>query len=154
MLDYNEFTILPMKLSLISNFIVQLHLEHNKMTSFNFTLEGVVFTALKTLKLSNNRIKSLECNGNTISFPKVEELTLSHNALTSLPVNLGKSLPSLKTLSLNNNKLDDIVDTSFGMGLEILDLSNNDIGYLPPGLSNIETLKELVVYGNRFVVTR
>lgn len=141
-----------MRLSLISNFIVHLHLEHNKIISFNFTLEGVVFTALKTLKLSNNRIKSVECGGKTVSFPKLEELTLSHNGLTSLPANLGKVFPTLKILSLSSNKLDDIVDTSFGLGLEILDLSNNDIGYLPPGLSNIETLKDLIVYGNRYSI--
>lgn len=121
------------------------------MTSFNFTMEGVVFTALKTMKLSNNRIKSLDCSGTTVSFPKLEELTLSHNALTSLPTNLGQTLPALKILSLSSNKLDDIVDTSFGLGLEVLDLSNNDIGYLPPGLSNIQSLKELTVYGNRYV---
>lgn len=138
-----------MKISLISNFIVQLNLEHNKMTSFDFTLEGVVFPTLKTLKLNNNRIKLLQCNGNTTSFPKVEELTLNHNALTSLPENLSNVLPSLKTLSLSSNKLDNITDTSFGQGLEILDLSNNDIGYLPPSLSNIDSLKELIVYGNR-----
>lgn len=139
-----------MKIRIISNFIVQLNLEHNKMTSFDFTLEGVVFTALKTLKLNNNRIKSLQITGSTISFPKVEELTLNHNALTSLPENLPTVLPSLKILSLSSNKLDNISDTSFGQGLEILDLSNNDIGYLPPGLSNIESLKELIVYGNRY----
>ncbi|KAI7891954.1 uncharacterized protein EV154DRAFT_419476 [Mucor mucedo] len=154
LLNNNEFTLFPMRLSLISNFIVQLHLEHNKMTSFNFTMEGVVFTALRTLKLSSNRIKSLDCSGATISFPKLEELTLSHNGLTALPTNLGQTLPALKILSLSSNKLDDIVDTSFGLKLEILDLSNNDIGYLPPGLSNIQTLKELTVYGNRFRVPR
>jgi Leucine-rich repeat (LRR) protein len=142
-----------MQLNTISTFIVQLHLEHNKLTSFNFNIMGVVFTALKSLKLSNNRIKALFCDGNT-SFPKLEELHLNHNLLTALPENLPVALPSLKTLSLSSNKLDNITDTTFGQGLEILDLSNNDIGFLPPGLSNITTLKELVVYGNRFRVPR
>ncbi|KAI8070096.1 hypothetical protein BDF21DRAFT_495729 [Thamnidium elegans] len=154
LLNHNEFTSFPMKLSLISDFIVQLNLEHNKMTSFDFTLDGVVFHSIKTLKLNNNRIKSLQSNATTVSFPKLEELTLSHNALTSLPTNLAAVLPSLKTLSISSNKLDDITETSFGLRLEVLDLSNNDIGYLPPGLSNIESLKELIVYGNRFRVPR
>lgn len=146
-----------MQLSTISTFIVQLRLEHNKLTAFDFNLEGVVFTTLKSLKLNNNRIRTLNFDtATTNSFPKLEELTLDHNLLTTLPHNF--ALPSLKTLSLASNKLDSLTDATFAADqftkLEILDLSNNDIGFLPPGLSKITTLKELVVYGNRFRVPR
>jgi Leucine-rich repeat (LRR) protein len=153
--DHNQFTVFPFNLSLIASFIVQLNLEHNRLTSFNFNMDGIVFSSLKTLKLNNNRLKSIECSETTpSSFPKLEELVLNHNALTMLPENLAQVLPSLKVLMASSNKLDNITDQSFGQGLETLDLSNNDIGYLPPGLSAIDSLKELVVFGNRYVFTK
>lgn len=114
-------------------------------------MDDMVFSNLKILKLNNNRLKSIECNEHTSSsFPKLEELVLSHNALTVLPENLAQVLPNLKILLSNSNKLDNITDQSFGQRLETLDLSNNDIGYLPPGLSAVDSLKELIVFGNRY----
>lgn len=149
-LDHNMFTVFPTNLALISNFIVHLDLMHNHLTSFDLTMKDVTFTSLKVLKLSNNRLKSLEYTlGMAPSFPKLEELILDHNALTVLPENLQTALPSLKILSVSSNKLDNITDQSFGQCLEVLILSNNDIGYLPPGLSTLKNLKELVVFGNR-----
>ena len=150
LLDHNMFTVFPTNLALISNFIVHLDLMHNHLTSFDLTMKDVTFTSLKVLKLSNNRLKSLEYTlGMAPSFPKLEELILDHNALTVLPENLQTALPSLKILSVSSNKLDNITDQSFGQCLEVLILSNNDIGYLPPGLSTLKNLKELVVFGNR-----
>ncbi|RCH78475.1 hypothetical protein CU098_001462, partial [Rhizopus stolonifer] len=155
LLNHNQFITFPIiPLTKISDFIVTLVLDHNRLTSFNLSLEGVVFAHLKTLKLNNNRIKSLECNPNTASFPRLEELSLNYNALTTLSDDLPKVLPSLKILLASSNKLDNLTDACFGQGLEILDISNNDIGYLPPGLSRIQSLKELVVFGNRFRVPR
>ena len=150
LLDHNVFTVFPANLALISNFIVHLDLTHNRLTGFDLTMNNVKFTSLKVLKLSNNRLKSLECTlGVAPSFPKLEEFILDHNALTILPENLQTALPSLKILSVSSNKLDNITDQLFGQSLEVLILSNNDIGYLPPGLSTLENLKELVVFGNR-----
>ncbi|GAN09689.1 leucine-rich repeat-containing protein 40-like [Mucor ambiguus] len=154
-LHHNMFTAFPGNLNMIAGFIVSLNLEHNRLTSFNLTMAGVEFTHLKLLSLSNNRLKALECTeGLASSFPKLEELKMDNNALTSLPENLPTVLPLLKLLSVSSNKLDNITEASFGQTLEILILSNNDIGYLPPGLSTLENLKELVVFGNRFRVPR
>lgn len=133
---------------------MQLNLEQNKLTSFDFTIDGVEFSSLRVLKLSNNRISEISSNGDTVSFPALEELYMNHNALTTLPENLPRALPALKLLALSSNKLDNITEQSFGPKLEHLDLSNNDIGYLPPGLSNLSLLKQLSVYGNRFRVPR
>lgn len=147
-------TVFPSRLNTISTFIVQLNLEHNKLTSFDLTIHGVEYTSLRVLKLSNNRIGNITCDGDTVSFPALEELHVNHNALTTLPDNLPRALPALKLFALSSNKLDNITDQSFGQKLENLDLSNNDIGYLPPGLSNLGSLKQLSVYGNRFRVPR
>ncbi|OAC99929.1 hypothetical protein MUCCIDRAFT_185157 [Mucor lusitanicus CBS 277.49] len=149
-LHHNLFTAFPSHLNMIASFIVNLNLEHNRLASFNLTMAGVEFTHLKVLSLSNNRLKALECSQELASsFPKLEEFKLDNNALTALPENLPKALPLLKLLSVSSNKLDNITEASFGQSLEILILSNNDIGYLPPGLSTLENLKELVVFGNR-----
>lgn len=150
-LHHNLFTAFPSHLNMIASFIVNLNLEHNRLASFNLTMAGVEFTHLKVLSLSNNRLKALECSQELASsFPKLEEFKLDNNALTALPENLPKALPLLKLLSVSSNKLDNITEASFGQSLEILILSNNDIGYLPPGLSTLENLKELVVFGNRY----
>ncbi|KAI8640754.1 hypothetical protein BD408DRAFT_347387 [Parasitella parasitica] len=155
LLDHNKFAIFPANLTLMSNFIVKLHLEHNILKDFNLTMKNVVFTNLKVLNLSKNRLQALECiQGMAPSFPKVEELILDHNSLRELPETLPAALPSLKSLSVYSNKLDHITEKSFGQSLEVLILSNNDIGYLPPGLSALKNLKELVVFGNRFRVPR
>ncbi|KAI9486847.1 MAG: hypothetical protein EXX96DRAFT_472796 [Benjaminiella poitrasii] len=160
LLDHNIFTSFPStSLNIISNFIVHINLEHNHLTTFNFTIQNITFAHLKTLNLSNNRIKTIECTLSESSFPKLEELILNYNLITTLPENLvSNALPSLKILSASSNKLDQITERCFmndkqGV-LEVLDLSNNDIGYLPPGLSQIETLRELIVFGNRFRVPR
>lgn len=154
-IDHNVFTIFPSYLSTISQFIVHLNLEHNRLTSFSFTLEGVIFTHLKTLKLSNNRLKSIECKPNTpSSFPKLEDLSMNYNTIAQLPDNFAQILPHLRVLSLSSNKLDQITEHQFSKTLETLDLSNNDIGFLPPGLSTLENLKSLIVFGNRFRIPR
>jgi Leucine-rich repeat (LRR) protein len=142
------FTLFPVYLNTISTFIVHLNVEHNRLTHFNVAMEGVTFTHLKTLKLSNNRLKSIESGGPT-SFPMLEELFMNYNGLTSLPDDFAQMLPRLRVLSLSSNKLEQITEHQFSKTLEILDLSNNDIGALPSGLSTLEHLKELVVFGNR-----
>lgn len=151
LLHHNMFTTFPGNLNMIASFIVNLNLEHNRLANLNLTMTGVEFAHLKVLNLSNNRLKTIECTqGQPSSFPKLEELKLDSNALTALPENLPAVLPLLKLLSVSSNKLDNLTEASFGQSLEILVLSNNDIGYLPPGLSTLENLKELVVFGNRY----
>lgn len=150
-LHHNLLTTFPINLTMIASFIVNLNLEHNRLTSFNLTIKDVEFTNLKVLSLSNNRLKSIEyTDGLTSSFPRLEELKMDNNALTVLPENLATALPYLKLLSVSSNKLDNITEASFSQSLEILILSNNDIGYLPPGLCTLMNLKELVVFGNRY----
>ncbi|KAK4512592.1 uncharacterized protein ATC70_003295 [Mucor velutinosus] len=154
-LHHNMFTVFPSNLNTIASFIVSLNLEHNRLASFTLTMAGVEFTHLKVLSLSNNRLKAIECTeGLPSSFPRLEEFKLDNNSLTALPENLPTALPLLKLLSVNSNKLDNITEAPFGQSLEILILSNNDIGYLPPGLSTLKNLKELIVFGNRFRVPR
>ncbi|KAL7311234.1 hypothetical protein PS15m_009018 [Mucor circinelloides] len=154
-LHHNLLTTFPINLTMIASFIVNLNLEHNRLTSFNLTIKDVEFTNLKVLSLSNNRLKSIEyTDGLTSSFPRLEELKMDNNTLTVLPEDLATALPYLKLLSVNSNKLDNITEASFSQSLEILILSNNDIGYLPPGLCTLVNLKELVVFGNRFRVPR
>ncbi|ORE09156.1 L domain-like protein [Rhizopus microsporus var. microsporus] len=153
LLDHNLLSTIPSSLGCISEFLVKIDLDYNCIEQFSLTIEGMVFPNLKSLKLSQNRMKQLTANGES-SFPHLEELVLNNNLLTSLPDNMASILPELKILSISSNKLDNISIDMFGKKLEILNLSNNDIGYLPPELSTITTLKELTVFGNRFRVPR
>ncbi|KAI8366989.1 hypothetical protein EDC96DRAFT_553107 [Choanephora cucurbitarum] len=153
LLDHNELTLFPHSLCGLSDFIVNLVLDHNRLSNFSLSIEGVVFHQLKTLKLNNNRIKTLECSHH-VSFPKLEELSLNHNALTTLSDDMADALPSLRVFSASSNKLDNLTEKPFGPKLEVIDLSNNDISALPSGLSTLSSLRELIVFGNRFRVPR
>ena len=78
----------------------------------------------------------------------LEVLILSHNILTTLPPSVCQNLPRLKVLRLDNNKFVNLTSDIFQgrcvRQLLLLDLSNNEIIYLPHDLfnanSNLETL--------------
>lgn len=141
----------------------------NKLTAVPDGLNLIV-EDLTELNLSMNLLLTLpdfigQCQ-------RLKYLDLGSNNLESLPQNL-EVLVSLRELVLNNNKFSKIPDCVYGMvGLEILlvcdnkitevnvhelkkltriatlDLSNNNIGHIPPELGNIVQLK----YFFRFVV--
>ncbi|KAF7731379.1 hypothetical protein EC973_000187 [Apophysomyces ossiformis] len=152
-LDRNELTRVPSSLSLFAETLVNLNLEHNQITEFSINF-GSVFGSLKTLNLSNNRITTIITEGSQDSFfPQLTELNLNYNKLVHVPEDLPTHFPSMRILRLSNNRLDKIHASSF-QNLEVLDLANNDIGYLPPEIGLITTIRELPLYGNRFRVPR
>lgn len=137
--------------------LVQLELEHNKITVFKLgnqtQMESIIFPHLKFLNLNNNSMKYLEWQeGDTIKFPKLTELNICHNTLSQLPTGLTtRILPSLRILRVSNNLLANLDPESL-TNIEVLDIANNDLISLPLGLGMISTLKDIAVHGNRFRV--
>ncbi|CAG8707634.1 17193_t:CDS:1, partial [Acaulospora morrowiae] len=61
--------------------------------------------------------------------------------------------PKLTTLLVTSNLLTAITPSTFE-NMEVVDISNNNIGHLPPELGRITTIKTLLVEGNSFRVPR
>jgi hypothetical protein len=77
-------------------------------------------------------------------------LHLEFNQLTALPESLFAACQhSLFELHLHDNRLAEL-SSSVGLlaELKVLDVSNNDLGDLPPALGYISTLQRLLVEGN------
>ncbi|KAI9278445.1 hypothetical protein BDA99DRAFT_531199 [Phascolomyces articulosus] len=161
-LHHNMFDTIPMALfdHPLASTLVALDLDHNRIKTLSLTtLENThVFPSLQKVSLSNNRITTLsfhdkEKDSFSLVFPQLIELNISINQLTQLPENLRDYLPRLRTLKANTNRIDKIIPQTLE-GLEIIDLGNNDIGQLPPEIGRIETIRELILYGNRFRIPR
>lgn len=147
-LHHNRLQAIPVTLELFANTLVHLYLHHNRISQLSLT-SFPVFASLRTLSLANNRIASIEITSEAeSSFPKLVELDVSFNALTILPEDLTAHLPSLRTLRANSNQIGKISAKSLE-NLEVIDLANNDIAYLPPEIGRIRSIKELMLYGNR-----
>ncbi|KAG0190984.1 regulator of ime2 [Apophysomyces sp. BC1034] len=152
-LHHNELKRIPPALTLFATTLVNLNLEHNHIVEFSLSF-GNVFESLKTLSLANNRITTIQTESSQEStFPQLAELNLNNNRLEQVPEDLPAHFPMLRILRLGCNRLDKISASSF-QNLEILDLANNDIGFLPPELGMITTIRELPLFGNRFRVPR
>lgn len=150
-LHHNRLQDIPTTLDMFANTLVHLYLHHNRISQLSLTTSSSfpIFASLKTLSLANNRIASIEVTPEAEPvFPKLVELDVSYNALTILPEDLTAHLPSLRTLRANTNQIGKITAKSLE-NLEVIDLANNDIGYLPPEIGRIRTIKELMLYGNR-----
>ncbi|KAI8141966.1 hypothetical protein BJV82DRAFT_670068 [Fennellomyces sp. T-0311] len=151
-LHHNALEEIPQSLNFFAATLVHVNLDHNRLKSLSLT-SSTVFQSLKTLSLSNNRIAELVVGDGSIAFPQLVELNVNINALTSLPENLSEYLPSLRTLKVNTNRIDKIHPTTL-QNLQVIDLGNNDIAFLPPEIGQIGTIRELILYGNRFRIPR
>lgn len=164
-----------------------LYLRRNRIPRFPEHGLSMLAHSLHDLDLSHNPFKANDLISTTLLFPHLQNLTLVGTGLVSLqPLLTYLSAPSLTFLDVSNNKLtgplpmvrqnysnlmtflaaDNQID-SLGFdavqGLQVLDVSNNNIDYLPPLLGmlspeNIESrgpaLKRFEVAGNCFRVPR
>nr|XP_012149444.1 PREDICTED: slit homolog 3 protein-like [Megachile rotundata] len=116
---------------------------------------------LRTLALRTHNgdwsAMTLELHGDSLrGLSGLQHLDLSDNNLWTLPSELFCPVQSLTTLNLTRNKLQDIVSLGFAdwvesctPSLEVLDLSNNDLGALPDRvLNNLRSLTVLRLQEN------
>jgi Leucine-rich repeat (LRR) protein len=105
--------------------LTTLDLSNNQIT--NFLADIPTLPVLNELNLNGNRISKLP----RLPFPKLSVLLLSSNSLTDLDMSVLEQLPEL----------------------QILDLSNNSIGMVPPTLGLLK-LTSLQLMGNPFRIPR
>ncbi|KAG9300017.1 hypothetical protein G9A89_009745 [Geosiphon pyriformis] len=151
-LGFNSFQTIPTSFKLFKDIITTLQLDHNKIITFpSFDDKSLIFVNLHTLDLSANQITSLPVESEQTAFPNLKILNLNQNRISALPAKL--PFPHLTTLLASMNALTAITISTFE-NMEFVDLSNNNIGHLPPELGNLLTIKTLLVEGNSFRVPR
>ena len=168
----------------------RLYLQYNGLRSFPVPALSLLVNGLTDIDLSNNPLDTTTCLTQPLSLPNLQALSLAATSLASLePVLTNLSAPSLTFLDICYNRLSGnlpavrtkypklvtllAADNHIGgiefdavQGLQVLDVSNNDINFLPPklGLLRAEGLSEnwgggppmrkLEVTGNTFKVPR
>lgn len=108
-------------------------------------------TSLKVLNISRNVIKTF--NFDLLSgFKSLEVLDLEGNVLQDIRIEItGFELPNLMVFNGSNNFLTYLPEKMFqvAQNLEILELSYNQIEYLPKTLNNLRRLKYLNLHNNK-----
>ncbi|CAJ0871067.1 17685_t:CDS:2 [Entrophospora sp. SA101] len=152
-LSFNSFTSIPIGFfKLFKMNLKHLHLDNNKFTTFPiFEDKTLELPNLETLDLSANQLTSLPDDSQHTAFPNLKIFNVNKNRITELPKKL--PFPQLTTFLATSNKLGSISPSTFE-NMEVVDISNNNIGFLPPELGNLITIKTLIVEGNSFRVPR
>ncbi|CAI2171496.1 9862_t:CDS:2 [Funneliformis geosporum] len=151
-LAFNTFQAIPVGFQTFKNTITTFKLDHNKFTSFpSFDDPSIVFPNVDTLDLSANQLTSLPGETDHTAFPNLQVFNVNQNRITELPTKW--PFPKLTTFLATSNNLTSITTSTFE-GMEVVDVSNNNIGNLPPELGNIKTIKTFLVGGNSFRVPR
>ncbi|XP_018407966.1 PREDICTED: podocan [Nanorana parkeri] len=150
MLLHNQITGLS-KDDFNSTYIIEdLNLSYNKIMSSSVHKDAFrKLRLLKTLDMSGNKLKSLPHG-----LPKnLEILKLKENEIGSIPQDTLAGMSKLKELYLSFNKLKigSIYTGAWAelSSLQLLDLSTNQLSYVPPDLP--ETLEYLYLQSNRII---
>ena len=139
-LFWNKLTILPPLGDLES--VTEIQLYRNTLTSLPDDLGQL--TSLKNLAATDNRLKALPSSiGGCVS---LEELSLGKNQLTELPLELAMCA-NLSKLVVSQNCLTAVPRELLLPTLEMLDLSDNQIEALPPGMGVLTNLTNLFLQG-------
>lgn len=165
-LHHNELHTFPAPaLSILADSLTDLDLSNNPLDSASFLASPLTLPKLRTLNLSATSLTSLEPLLTNLSAPSLTFLDVSYNRLTGKVPCVREKYPKLATFLIADNKVSS-VDFEAAQGLQVLDVSNNDIGFLPPkiGLLRAEgssenwgggtALRRFEVAGNLFRVPR
>lgn len=164
-LQHNELCHMPPAISMLAHSLVDLDLSHNPLDDSAFMSSSITIPNLQRLNLSAAGLSTLELLFSCLSAPSLSLLDISNNRLSGLLPAVRQSYPSLMTLLASDNRFNSL-EFAAVQGLQVLDVSNNDIESLPPklgllradGLSknwgNGSALRRFEAAGNRFRVPR
>lgn len=153
-LRQNSLTQMPASLALLASTLNYLDISHNKLSSHTYITTELLLPNLKKLDMSQNSITSFTTLLEYLNAPKLNELNVSRNHLTSLPP-LRIAFPSLATILAADNRIAELKVEAV-RGLQVLDVSGNEIEHLEPklGLLANDGMRTLLVGANRFRVPR
>ncbi|KAK9081975.1 hypothetical protein Syun_030957 [Stephania yunnanensis] len=119
------------------------------------SLANISFTQLEELSLSGNQISGIIPSEIFIKLPNLTILRLNDNFLTgNIPQDIGK-LNNLQALTLGNNNLSGRIPSSINNLARLLHLklNNNNFEGVVPNTSNLQSLLELGLSGNKLNTT-
>ncbi|XP_012286485.1 leucine-rich repeat-containing protein 40 isoform X2 [Orussus abietinus] len=150
-LSKNKLCILQNKLRIIAT-VTDLKLSHNQLSLIPDWI-GENLKHLQHLDLSNNQLSSLPDSFSLLKF--LREINISFNRFTKVPDCL-YTIDALEILLADTNQIIEIDVASLAQlkRLATLDLSNNNIGFVPPELGNLKNLRTLIISGNCFKLPR
>lgn len=151
-LNHNLLQEIHPAIATFTNTLITLDLSHNKLgQNMAYMAQPLSLPVLQTLNLTSNALPSLDSLVEHLIAPKLNSLNLSFNRLVSFPL-LCKAFPSLSTFLASNNVITEL-DVEAVRGLQTLDVSSNEIEYLPPRLALLQGhMRTLMVGGNKFRV--
>jgi len=151
---HNLLSSIPTSIILLASNLSTLDLSHNKLSGTAYLSEQLVLPRLRDLNLASNTITSLIPLSTFLAAPQLQSLKVSYNRLTAIPA-LRSTYPDLATLLASDNAISELRVDSV-RGLQVCDVSRNNIAHLEPrlGLLEGEELRMLGVEGNCFRVPR
>jgi Leucine-rich repeat (LRR) protein len=164
--QHNELRFFPVPaLGMLAQGLIELDLSYNPLNSSELLSSLLELPKLQSLNVNATTLTSLDSLLANLRAPSLNFLDASNNRLTGALPNARQTYPELKTFLVSDNKISHL-DFEAVQGLQVLDISNNDIDHLPPkiGLLGAErspqnwgtgsALRRLEVAGNRFRVPR
>ena len=152
---HNQLSSIPPAIEVLGSTLTTLDLSNNKLgKSSNYISHPITLPALQTLNLTSNALTTLDPLLTSLSAPNLATIILLFNRLTGLPSSpaLPQTYPSLSKLLASNNQIS-VLDVEAVRGLQVLDVSGNEIEALPPRLALLQgSLRTLMVTGNKFRV--
>jgi Leucine-rich repeat (LRR) protein len=165
-LQHNELRFFPVPaLTMLAQGLVELDLSHNPLNSADLMSVSLDLPKLQSLNLTAAGLTTLQPLLKHLQAPLLNFLDVSHNRLTGSLPHIRQTYLEVKTFLASDNQFSR-VEFEAVQGLQVLDISNNDIDYLPPkiGLLGAErspknwgtgsALRRFEVAGNRFRVPR
>lgn len=165
-LQHNEIPCFPAPaLAMLAEGLVELDLSNNPFSGADFLSSPLELPKLQSLNLNVTRLTSLEPLLANLSAPSLTFLDISHNRLKGPLPQIRQTYPELKTFIASDNQFASLTFEAV-QGLQVLDVSNNDIDSLPPKIGllgaerspknwgNGSALRRFEVAGNKFRVPR
>ncbi|EAS29875.3 uncharacterized protein CIMG_08621 [Coccidioides immitis RS] len=158
-LKHNRFDRLPLSaISFLSHSLTDIDLSHNPMNGEDLFTSPIALPHLQNLTLAATGLTSFEPLQSFLSAPSLMFLDVSNNRLRGALPTLRSTYPKLITFLASENQINSLSFEAVE-GLQALDVSNNNIDFLPPrlGLLGVEEsggLRRLDVSGNSFRVPK
>ncbi|EKV15985.1 putative leucine-rich repeat protein [Penicillium digitatum] len=165
-LQHNELSCFPAPaIGMLAQCLVELDLSHNPLKGAEFLSSPLELPKLQSLTLNAGGLTSWEPLLSNLIAPSLTFLDVSHNRLKGPLPHLRHTYPELKTLVASDNQIASL-DFEAAQGLQVLELSNNELDSLPPKIGllaagrspqnwgNGSALRRFEVAGNRFRVPR
>lgn len=144
-LKENKLTQITTSNTVLPDTLIKLDLSDNLLTLIDADL--VWPTSLEELYLHKNKLASFACNMALLD--SLVQIDLYYNALESLGADMVLPRESLTKLDLHANALT-VIDGGFAWpsGLKILDMSRNKLEDLGGQISNLTSLKTILLFNN------